>query len=58
MARKGSKIRQKPETEQGRKKDVGKECSTPRGKCVAKRRIWERIIWRERRTDNAEIGRQ
>jgi len=33
--RKSSKIRQESEAEQGRKKDVGKECSIPRRKCVA-----------------------
>ena len=26
----------------------------PLGKCTAKRRIWERIIWKERRVDHVE----
>jgi len=26
-----------------------------RGKCVAKRRLWGRIIWRKRRIDNVEM---
>ena len=58
MTRKGNKIRQKPETKQGKEKDIGKEYSIPRGKCTAKRKIWKRIIWREGRTDNVEVERQ
>ena len=44
MARKSGEIRQKLETEQGRGENVREECSVPRGKCAAKRRIWERIV--------------
>jgi len=35
---KGSKIGQESKTKQGRGKSAGKKCSTPRGKCTAKRR--------------------
>jgi len=44
VARKGNKIRQKPETKQGKGKDIGEKYSMPRGKCTAKRKIWKRII--------------
>jgi len=54
MAGKGSKIRQKPEIEQGRRKSIGEKCGMPRGKCAAKRR---RIIWGKRGTNNMENGR-
>jgi len=54
VARKGSKTRQKLETEQGRRESIGEECGMPRGKCAAKRR---RIIWRKRRTNNVENRR-
>jgi len=35
VVRKSGKIRQEPEAELGREKDVGKEYGMPRGKCVA-----------------------
>jgi len=54
VAKKGGETKQKPETEQGRKESIGEECSTPRGKCIAKRR---RIIWGKRGTNNVENGR-
>jgi len=44
VARKNDEIRQKPEAEQDREKDVGKEYGMPREKCIAKRRIWGRIL--------------
>ena len=42
--------------EQGRGEDIGEECGAPRGKCAAKGRIWEGVIWRKRRTYNL-VGR-
>jgi len=51
---KGSKIGQESKTKQGRGKSAGKKCSTPRGKCTAKRR---RIIQRKRGTNNVKNGR-
>jgi len=44
-------IRQESEIEQSRAEDVGEERGAPRGKCTAK----GEVIWRERRTDNAEV---
>jgi len=55
VARKGDETRQKPETEQGRRESIGKECGMPRGKCTAKRR---RIIWGKRGTNNVENKRR
>ena len=55
MARKGDETRQKPETEQGRRESIGKECGMPRGKCTAKRR---KIIWGKRGTNNVENRRR
>jgi len=55
VARKGSETRQKPETEQGRRKSIGKKCSMPRGKYTAKRR---RIIWGKGGTNNVENRRR
>jgi len=52
VARESGQIRQESETEQSRAEDVREERSVPRGKCAAK----GRVIWRERRTDNAEVG--
>jgi len=43
VARKSSEVRQESEAEQSRRKDIGEECSAPRGKCAAK----GRIIWRK-----------
>ena len=54
MARKSGEIRQKLGTEQGRGENVREECSVPRGKCAAKRRIWERIVWGKKRANNIE----
>ena len=54
MVRKSSKVRQEPETEQGRGEDVEEERGVPRRKCIAKRRIWRRIVWRKRETNNLE----
>jgi len=58
VTRKGSKVRQKLETKQGKGKNIREEYSVFRGKCTVKRKIWERIIWRERRTDNMEVEKQ
>ena len=58
MARESDKIRQEPEAEQGRRKNIREEYGTPRGKCTAKRRIWGRIVWRKRRTNNMESRRR
>jgi len=55
VARKSGETRQKPEIEQGRRESIGEECSTPRGKCTAKRR---RIIRGKRETNNIENGRR
>ena len=50
MARKSSEIRQESEAELNRRKDIGEECSAPRGKCIAKRRI----VWGKRGANNME----
>jgi len=44
VTRKGSKIRQKLETKQGKEKNIREEYSVFREKCTVKRKIWERII--------------
>jgi len=54
VAKKGSKTRQKLEAEQNRGEDIGEECGIPRGKRAAKGRIWRRVIWRKRGTNNLE----
>jgi len=54
VARKSSKVKQKSKAEQSKGEDVGEKCGTPRGKCAAK----GGVIWRKRRADNVEMGRQ
>jgi len=44
VARESDKIRQEPEAEKSRRKGVGEKYSMPREKCIAKRRIWGRIV--------------
>jgi len=55
MAGKGSKIRQKPEIKQGRRKSIGEKCGMPRGKCTVQR---GGIIWGKREADNIENRRR
>jgi len=54
MAGKGSETRQESETEQSREKDAREEHSMPIGKCIAKRGLGRRILWKKRRTDHIE----
>jgi len=35
--------------------DTGKKRGAPRGKYTAKRRLWGRIIWRKRGTNDVEM---
>ena len=53
--RKGSKIRQKPEIKQGRRKSIGEKCGMPRGKCTVQR---GGIIWGKGEADNIENRRR
>jgi len=55
MAGKGSKIRQKPEIEQGRRKSIGEKGGMPRGKCKGQR---GGIIWGKGEADNIENRRR
>ena len=52
MTRKSGQIRQKPEAEQSRRKNIKKECSVPRGKCAAKGKFWRGVIQRKRGANN------
>jgi len=44
VARESSEIKQELEAKQDKREYIREECSTLREKCIAKRRIWERII--------------